>query len=631
MLNRKQFVGALLGLLIVLVFAVLPASGQSVSPFAFGGGLGQVTFNSSNESEQCYYAFYEAGTWRYTYKNYYHDYYTNFTYVPNSSTGLANQAFGSSTYYISDSPGPGIGQQDTCPANGPGPDVTYTSSTGGTVASGYTIDVKPAGWNEVNATIGVPGYIDPRWEVGGILYAPAGARNSGNNSVIYTNSTLVSVTDSIDKTWSSNKTVSTSFSEGVKLNVPGAWQGKITFNQGTSNSYTQGTEDDTSTTMSKTASLSLSVKAGYSGYAGLDHDWDVMEVWVNPVTFVAMGNGGVSSWSGYGFASGDDRVQGDLEVAKVNLGCLNGHWNISSAPSGLGPSDLVQVVQDYCGNQTYGFYDPSDNWSRGPFLREWASGETFDSTDAPPANEPPGYSNASLSPADFQTIAQMDPWDNCTNESQQPIGGEDWTEDGNGNVICPSPNPADDPSNPNFNGSNDGYGEPGIQALEAEFTPVPTGGGVPYAQGSNFGGSITYQDMDSQSTTNGKTATRSFGWEDGMKYESNGGFWIFSAGVTASVSVQGKYTTTLKSNTEIQKQTTSAVSATLGPPPDQGVDGCPSTVPYPPGIAYTNYPEQSPDCGVPIPYDLPSYGQKTLFNVYEDNYFGSFVFVPVYY
>ena len=210
-------------------------------------------------------------------------------------------------------------------------------------------------------------------------------------------------------------------------------------------------------------------------------------------------------------------------------------------------------------------------------------------------------------------------------ESPQPASGEDWTTDGSGNLVCPSPNTTDEGSDPA------GVTEPNISNLEAEFSPVSTNGPVPYAQGSNFTGTVTYQDMDSQSALNGKSSERSFGWETGMEYQTGGGVWIFSGGIKASVTYSGKYTTTLKSNTEIKTQTTSTISAILGPPSGEGVDGCPAETLYPPGIAFTNYPEQQPDCGVAISGDGPAYGQKTGLNVYEDNYFGSFLFSPVYY
>lgn len=598
-----------------------PVNGGSVwslgGVFSFGPRLGWLTYNAATVPNTCQVTWNSSYPVSYQYNT---AYWSNIEYVPDPSTGSASIPIGG-LEYINGSLGPGQGTSDSCPANGPVNEstITYTdtSSTDGGIqqgntVQGYTISVNDVGGG-LDAAFSLSGYINPKWELLGILYAPAGAQNSGGNNVNYTNSTLLSVTNSIDKTWSSENTVSTSFSEKAGVNLPGVWKGNLTFTEGTSNSWTQGTEDDTSTTVSKTTNLGLSVKAGPSGYAGLDHDWDVLEIWLNPVTLVTLGNGGVTSWSGYGFNSGDSSAPNDMDVDRVNLGCLNGHWNASSFPSGLGPSDLAQAVQQYCGSQTYGYTNPTTGqWTNGPFLRTWAQTQTFDSPDTPPSPQPTNYNNASLSPADFQAISQMDPWYNCTNESPQPSGDEDWTE------ACPSPNPEDS-------------AETNFQALQAEFTPISTNGPVPYQQGENFSGTIGYQDLDSQSTTSGTTSTRSFGWEVGMEYSNIGEFYIFSGGITASVKYTGKETSTINSNNEITNQTTSTVSATLGPPPNQGVDGCPSNVLYPPGIAYTNYPDQSPDCGVPIPELGPAWGQQTSFNVYEDNYFGSFLFSPVYY
>jgi hypothetical protein len=604
-----------LSILLVLLLRTLAAAQTQITLPPFGPGLGALQYTLTISHLTCHIVY--PGN-RVTTPSYSKDQFAAFYYVPDSSTGLAKVSIGGLYTMTVGSPGPGLGLSDNCPSNGFSPTAphvyTDTSSKDGGLA-GYTITITPHP-TSISAQFFLAGYINPKWEVIGILYAPPGAQNSGGNNVDYTNSTLVSVTNSIDKTWSSESTLSSTLTEKTSLGLPGVLEGSVTYSQGATKSYTQGTEDDTSTTVSKTTALGLTVQPGPSGYVGIDHNWDLLLVWLNPVTLVNLGNGGASSWSGYGFNSGDDRAPKDMEIAKVNLGCLNGDWNVTSFPTGLGPSNLAQMIQQFCGLQTWG-YPVNGVWTNGPFLRSWASTQTFDSPDTPPASPPQGYSNASLSPTDFQSIAQFDPWYICPNESPQPPSGQDWTTDSSGNLVCPSPNPAD-------------VAEPNLQALEAEFTPISTNGPVPYAQGQNFTGTIGYENMNGNSTTNGKDSTRSFGWEIGMKYESSGGVWIFSGGITASVTRSGKETSTVKSNKEITTQTTSTVSATLGPPPNPGVDGCPA-VSYPPPSAYTNYPLQAPDCGVPIPGLGPSFGQRTSFNVYEDNQFGSFLFSPVYY
>lgn len=609
MLNSKRFVGAILSLLIALVFAAAAALAQATSPVELGGNLGEVTFTSNNSIMSCYYANYYLGSWHYTYRNYWHDIYSNFVYVPDSSTGLPSQAFGGTEVVISDSPGPGIEQQDTCPANQPGQTITYSSSTDG---SGYTVSVTPVGSDEVYAGIGVPGYINPKWQVVGVTYAPPWSSNSVN----YANSTMVGTSNSVSSTWSLNNSVSTSLAVGTSVKIKGFSDG-TSVTSGTTKSWTQGGNSSTSVTVSSTVGNTLQVGGGPSPYAGLDHDYDLVWIWLNPVANFTMGNGGVPTWNGYGYATADTDSSGDMGVSWVELGCLNGAFDIS-----------------ICGQQTYGYCQgnteyngdpsacPSGEWYDGVMVRKWANTETFDSPDATPNSPPPGYGPWSLSdcvtmsctpvngqspPSDLQTIAEADPWHACTFSSAQPPAGQDWTAD------CPSPNP-NDTSEPNITELTDRF-------ATAASSPNP----LQYNQGAPVNQGVSYNNVTTESQTDGTSSQESFGWELAFEKTATVGT-LFQVSFDTNITYKGKLTYGNDTNNQFTKTITSTASLSLqGPPCNQQNGACNPA--YPPGQAYWDTPDHY---GTPMSGYGPAFGQATEFHVYEDLRYGTFLLQPVY-
>jgi hypothetical protein len=119
----------------------------------------------------------------------------------------------------------------------------------------------------------------------------------------------------------------------------------------------------------------------------VDHDYDVIWVWLNPVTLFTLENGGVVQWNGYGYSTLD---QNAMDVIGVYAGCLNG--------------DLSQTS---C-NSEY----------QTAFARTWAAGEVW------PSGQGPG-----LTSTDLQNILATDPYGSCNSTS--PIGSS----------ACPSPDP----------------------------------------------------------------------------------------------------------------------------------------------------------------------------------------------
>ncbi|MGE5322488.1 MAG: hypothetical protein ACM3SW_06480, partial [Actinomycetota bacterium] len=156
-----------------------------------------------------------------------------------------------------------------------------------------------------------------------------------------------------------------------------------------SNTIEQQSNSSTSvtTSSSKTQSVTLfgpgpsnNCGASAGDFIGVDHDCDLIEVWLNPVlVFTLTDNGGVQ-WNGYGFSALDPIAP--IEIADILVGCLNG--DIAASDHRCAPP-LSQ------------------------FQRTWAGVEVW------PAGQGPG-----LTQADLNNILAADPWGRCTPNS--PIG-----------------------------------------------------------------------------------------------------------------------------------------------------------------------------------------------------------------
>src|SRR5206468_2585407 len=133
------------------------------------------------------------------------------------------------------------------------------------------------------------GYINPKYVVVAVIYAPPGS----NSFVDYTSSNLVSSTQTVTKTFISSTAVS------VSVKTPGGLFGFIGGTRTTtaSNTLTHQSQDSKSVTTSYTNTSSLQLfgpgtknncgpEAG--DFIGVDHNCDLIKVWINPVTLFTL-------------------------------------------------------------------------------------------------------------------------------------------------------------------------------------------------------------------------------------------------------------------------------------------------------------------------------------------------------
>jgi hypothetical protein len=181
-----------------------------------------------------------------------------------------------------------------------------------------------------------------------------------------------------------------------------------------------------------------------------------------------------------------------------------------------------------------------------------------------PSGQGPG-----LTATDLANILAADPWGNCTPTS--PIGSS----------ACPT------------------YTTPGFSLLPPHFY-LSDQENVPYQQG---GPQTTYTVSTTNSNMQGESSTTTHAQTYGVEDNFTGSAWL--AGFKASVGVSQ----TLTTSNEVNDQTTTS-NTTIG-------------------TANITGPACSGDpCNPSYPPSSPYFGEATQFDVFTDQFFGTFVFVP---
>lgn len=363
-------------LFLLIAFVALCARHSFAISETLGPNLGSLAYSVSHIGGSCT----ESNGTRGSYSEFK---LTNFVYTPTSGVSGGNQSLSGTAYYVLSSSGGG----GTCPSVGPiGANL---------VGTGYSIYVAPTSGGSATLTISIPGYINPKYIVVGILYAPpGGVVKSGvaSGNFDYSNSDLVSSTLSSKSSFNSSTATETSVSWSEGFSISGWANGNRT--TGSTNSFKTSTTttDSTAVTVQKTSGTTLGVNGPECPYVGVDHDYDIIEVWLNPVQlFTLTNNTALQSLiqpNGYGFSTLD---QPGMDVYQVYAGELNGDLPVRTSTTNA-------------------------------FARAWAAVENW------PSGEGPG-----LTSQDEQNILQVDPYWNCTYSSA-------WT-DGETSPCAKPPDP----------------------------------------------------------------------------------------------------------------------------------------------------------------------------------------------
>ena len=292
--------------------------------------------------------------------------------------------------------------------------------------------------------------------------------------------------------------------------------------------------------MSKQNQISLEVPGPADAFVGVDHDYDLIWVWLNPVALFTLTNNGGVQWNGYGYSTLD---QPAMDVIGVYVGCLNGAFS-----------------QSYCNSQY-----------QTPFARSWASVEEWPSGQGP-ALTGNGAACVPGSGSDVCNILDADPYGQCIGSS--PVGAS----------ACPGPDATRFTLTLNQN---------------VNYTQPPPGG-LPFTTQYQE----AYTTANSTQTSYTHTHSQTFGREQSFSGKP------FGIGFDMSIAVTRTMEWTHESSNLFETSNTSTATASITGPPCNVVGNA---------------------CSPSYPPDPLDYGSAISFDLYQDNIFGGFLFVPVTY
>jgi hypothetical protein len=342
-------------------------------------------------------------------------------------------------------------------------------------------------------------------------------------------------------------------------------------------------------------------------YCGVDHDYDIILVWLNPVHLFSLTNGGAVRPDGYGFSSLD---QPGMHVYQVYAGELNGNlpvrqstttafarswasttngidYNTGSGP-GLTAQDKVNILlMDPFWNCTYkssttdaiNCAKPADATFSGTVNTSgtavtWVTGTKFDQllTQSSILINGVSYTVASVNSATSVTLTTSA----GTQSGKAYSVPSRFTQSGNVNFSYTQPPPG---------------GQPSTQAFTWTYTTT---------------------------NTNGRSSSHESKVEFGLERSFGGTF--FGTTFKTTLSLNWSMTHTYETSSQNFTTNTSQATASITGPVCNNVSGACSPV-YPPVHAFN-----------PIPCTATSlaraFGQGTTMYLYQDNLFGTFMFEP---
>jgi hypothetical protein len=211
----------------------------------------------------------------------------------------------------------------------------------------------------------VTGWVNPKYIVVGVTYAPPGS----TSTAVYTNSVTQGNTTTIANSFSNDVGVSVSISNGIMVGGL-VTKGSFTYTASSSTDYTQGTMSSNAVTLMKQTTFAQTQHGVPDSLNPVNHDYDLVWLWLNPEAVFTVDPDHPTSlvWNGYQFDPNDIPTQ---DIYPVLVGNLNGDIAMDVS---------VQTV----------------------LSRAWAKNQTW------PAGEGPA-----LTPTDYGIILQADPFADC--------------------------------------------------------------------------------------------------------------------------------------------------------------------------------------------------------------------------
>jgi hypothetical protein len=188
----------------------------------------------------------------------------------------------------------------------------------GTTATGVSpqvgCPVQPPPTPTPTPTPVVSGFLRPKYHVVTVTYAPPGVQSN----VTYSDSTMLGTTTSISSSFTNDTNVSASITTGFDVFGIG-----VSTTITTSGGLTEESDDSSSTTINESATQTTVVRGPSSSAVGIDHDEDVIWVWLNPVLPLTFTSPTSLVWGGFGYDINDP--VGGIDMVGIPVRYLNGH------------------------------------------------------------------------------------------------------------------------------------------------------------------------------------------------------------------------------------------------------------------------------------------------------------------
>lgn len=202
---------------------------------------------------------------------------------------------------------------------------------------------------QINCTHLAPplGYLDLKYQIVGVDYAPPGSKSI----VSYQNNTVRGTAATNSHSYKTDTKITDTADIGISLF--GLEKGGLTTT--VSLDYQQTSSNGSSVTVTNTTMLTNTVPGPSSSTVGVDHDYDVIWVWLNPVAAEYVGINTVS-FAGYAYNGEDDYAGPEIvpiQVAQLKnpslmpaglVDRLERRWDLSG-PGGLTSNDYLAILE----------------------------------------------------------------------------------------------------------------------------------------------------------------------------------------------------------------------------------------------------------------------------------------------
>ena len=286
------------------------------------------------------------------------------------------------------------GTINATPISASGACLTFTVTSPGafTVYAQGSVIISGVGYSaqwEVTGTWNYPassGAVKLKYQILGVDYAPPGAKSTVN----YSGSSMQGTSTSNSFTWNNKTSLTVTASTKAKFLIFGGG-GSLA----ASGSYEEEADNSNSMTISNTTNLGDVVPGPASSAVGIDHDYDVIWVWLNPELMLAIPGPYQIQWSGYTYDAEDDAKE--MEVKPLYVWQLKNpslipagvasrlarSWDTSGL-GGLTSADYTSILaaDPFVTNPAF---DPNTDTS-GRF--DLQAGQSFNYDPAPPGGQP---------------------------------------------------------------------------------------------------------------------------------------------------------------------------------------------------------------------------------------------------